>query len=697
MKNLFKIIFIVLIVITLTSCNKTYTVKFVDSNNKEIKTIKVKQNKKITLPLVDIPEGSDFLGFYKGDYKWNFDVDLVKDNITLKLHTKIKEYTITFTDDDGEILLTTSNVKYRDLPIYGGITPFKKGYKFIGWDPFIDVVKDDVTYVATYEKVVYPNHYVMLDDEDFDGSLDGEFIYNGNSQYVIIPEVIKGVEITKVSTYETMSNGTLKIDTTMFELNKNIKGVIFENPYNVKDLSFLFYQNESTNLGLDYLDTLYVSKMIGMFYDTYIKDIDVSKLNTNNVIYMNRMFESAKAESINFGNFDTTNVITMNHMFAGTQAAGLDLTSFDVEKVTDMAGMFRGSQALMIDFSSFNTTILQNITSIMLMLFNKSILLVVFVPIIYLPIRSLFLRIYIKKKYPLVDYSVKPSEEKLESRKDAFLSGVSNSLSVSLPIIMVSFLISLEMASVFSIYSMVFMGLTAIISVFRSGMGAVFGNVYAKNEMDIFRESNDSFEFLMYALIAVLYSVALSLITPFIKVYVSDVADINYIYPMVGVLFTIWSIAHNSKTPGEIIIDSTGKWKLARKTYIIQTLMLVLGVFTLGYFFGINGFLIGMIIASLYKSVSIIFIVNSKILKQTSKKTILRFLRMFLIVFMVNIPFIFNLINIEVSGFSEWFFVAIIVFLWGIIITTIINFLFDFETTKRLYHRYIKGFLRKSK
>lgn len=350
-----------------------------------------------------------------------------------------------------------------------------------------------------------------------------------------------------------------------------------------------------------------------------------------------------------------------------------------------------------LDTITIVTTILQNITSIMLMLFNKSILLVVFVPIIYLPIRSLFLRIYIKKKYPLVDYSVKPSEEKLESRKDAFLSGVSNSLSVSLPIIMVSFLISLEMASVFSIYSMVFMGLTAIISVFRSGMGAVFGNVYAKNEMDIFRESNDSFEFLMYALIAVLYSVALSLITPFIKVYVSDVADINYIYPMVGVLFTIWSIAHNSKTPGEIIIDSTGKWKLARKTYIIQTLMLVLGVFTLGYFFGINGFLIGMIIASLYKSVSIIFIVNSKILKQTSKKTILRFLRMFLIVFMVNIPFIFNLINIEVSGFSEWFFVAIIVFLWGIIITTIINFLFDFETTKRLYHRYIKGFLRKSK
>ncbi len=371
----------------------------------------------------------------------------------------------------------------------------------------------------------------------------------------------------------------------------------------------------------------------------------------------------------------------------------IDFFTFTKHKILIMADQ----KGYVLDGITIITTIFQNITSIILMLLNKSILWVVFVPVIFLPIRSVFLKIYIKKKYPLVDYNVKPSDVKLESRKDAFLSGISNSLSVSLPIIMVSFLISLEMASVFSIYSMVFMGLAAIISVFRSGMGAVFGNVYAKKEMETFKNSKDHFEFLLFIIITILYSVALSLITPFIKVYMADVADINYIYPVIGILFTIWSIAHNSKIPGEIIIDSTGKWSEARKTYIVQILLLVAGILFFQYFFGINGFLIGMIIASLYKGISIMHIVNSKIMHESSKKSSLRFFRMFFVVFLVNTPFLFNLINIEVVNFLEWVISAILVFIWAVFVTMIVNIIFDFKTIKRLFNRYIKGIFNRKK
>lgn len=347
-----------------------------------------------------------------------------------------------------------------------------------------------------------------------------------------------------------------------------------------------------------------------------------------------------------------------------------------------------------LDGITIVTTILQNITSIILILLGKSLTLVVLTPLLFLPIRSVFIQKFIQKKYTMVDYKAKPTNIKFESRSDAFLSGLSNSINISLPIILVSVIISLEMASVFFVYSMVFMGLTSIISVFRSGMGAIFGNIYAKNEENTFKNSKNYFEFILYLIISVLYAVALSLIIPFINVYIGDVADINYIYPMLGLLFTIWGVIHNARIPSEIIIDSTGQWKLARKTYIIQMIILVVGLFVLGKTLGANGFLIGMIIATLFKSIFVTNIANKKILKQSNKISVLRFIRMFLVVFLVNIPFIFNLLELKIDNLLYWGLNAVVIFVWASLVTVVVNIIFDFKTTKNLVNRYI---LKRSK
>lgn len=340
------------------------------------------------------------------------------------------------------------------------------------------------------------------------------------------------------------------------------------------------------------------------------------------------------------------------------------------------------------------TTILQNIASLVLILTNQSVILIVFIPILFFPIRSLLLRLYVKSKYPRVDYHSKPSSVKLESRKDAFISGLSDSLNLSLPIVIVSLVISLEIASVFSVYSMVFLGLSSIVGVFNSGLRSVFGNVYARNEKEIFIRSNDYFEFLLYSLLAVLYSTAFSLIIPFIKVYITD-GDISYIYPSIGFLFTIWSILHNSRVPNQTMIDATGNWKLITKTNVIQIIILSFGTLILGYFYGINGILLGMIIASLYKTLVLMYVSNKKILNINSKTSILRFIRIFLIIFLSNIPFIFNFIYIEVSNFIEWGIVAVAVVIWSLVITLSINLIFDRKTIKGIINRYIKPFFKR--
>ncbi len=336
------------------------------------------------------------------------------------------------------------------------------------------------------------------------------------------------------------------------------------------------------------------------------------------------------------------------------------------------------------------TTVLQNITTITLILLKQSIILVAFIPVVFLPIRSILLRLYVKNKYNKIDYNVAPSNVKLETRTDAFIAGLATALNISLPLIIVSIMVSLEMASVFSVYNIVFAGLTAMVSVFISGMRAAFGNMFAKGEKENILRAHNNFEVLFYMLLSVLFSSALVLIIPFVNIYIGDSADINYIYPTMAILFTVWSIALNARIPNSNIINASGNWKLTSKTNIIQIVMLLVSMIGFGYFFGVNGILIGIIIASVYKVLVINHLSNKYILKRNNKKSTLRLIRTYVVVIIVYLPFLLNIITIEANNFLKWGIWGLIVVLASSIITLLINGLFDWQVLKRIFETYVK-------
>ncbi len=72
-----------------------------------------------------------------------------------------------------------------------------------------------------------PSYYVMAQDSDFSGTADGEFKYIGSHEYVIIPHVIKGVDVTSYK--------------EMFQENTSttLKGVASDN-LNVTDMDSMF-------------------------------------------------------------------------------------------------------------------------------------------------------------------------------------------------------------------------------------------------------------------------------------------------------------------------------------------------------------------------------------------------------------------------------------------------------------------------
>jgi surface protein len=152
-----------------------------------------------------------------------------------------------------------------------------------------------------------PSYYVMAQDSDFSGTANGEFKYIGSHEYVIIPHVIKGVNVTSYR--------------EMFRENTSttLKGVASDN-LNITSMSYMFYQSQATTL-------------------------DFSSFNTSNVNYMSYMFSNSQATTLDLSSFDTSSVTNMNYMFRDSRATTLDLSSFDTSSVTNMSYMFYGSQA----------------------------------------------------------------------------------------------------------------------------------------------------------------------------------------------------------------------------------------------------------------------------------------------------------------------------------------------------------------
>ena len=188
--------------------------------------------------------------------------------------------------------------------------------------------------------------YVLATDDDFSGETDGSFRYIGTDEYVEIPHVIKGVNVTS---YASMFRGT------------SVKEVASNNK-NVTNMHGTFRDLQATSLDLSNFDTSSVTNMNYMFSDSQATSLDLSSFDTSSVTDMLFMFYRSQATILDLSSFDTSSVTGMAFMFADLQATSLDLSSFDTSSVTSMISMFRALPATNLDLSSFDTSSVTNMS-----------------------------------------------------------------------------------------------------------------------------------------------------------------------------------------------------------------------------------------------------------------------------------------------------------------------------------------------
>ena len=107
-----------------------YTVTFQSEGGSEVAS-QIRANTPADQPADPTKEGYTFIGWYKGEEKWNF-ADAVTEAMTLTAKWQLNQYTITFDTAGGSEV--PSITQDYGTAITAPANPTKTGYTFAGWD-----------------------------------------------------------------------------------------------------------------------------------------------------------------------------------------------------------------------------------------------------------------------------------------------------------------------------------------------------------------------------------------------------------------------------------------------------------------------------------------------------------------------------------------------------------------------------------
>ncbi|MBO7237958.1 MAG: hypothetical protein J6U96_01530, partial [Elusimicrobiaceae bacterium] len=290
------------------------------------------------------------------------------------------------------------------------------------------------------------------------------------------------------------------------------------------------------------------------------------------------------------------------------------------------------------------------------------------------------------------NYTVPADIESIKDRWNVLYLQLLGSVQNALPIILATFFTSLKEVSVFSIYNLVLMGIMNLLGIFCSGLAASFGDVIVRSQKNILKKATQQFEQFYYILITVVYSTALLLIIPFIKLYTSNITDVNYILPWFGFMCVLNGLLYNLKTPQGMLVISAGMYRQTRWQSTTQALIAAVGGLIGAYFWGIYGIMGGLMLSNIYRDIDLLFFIPRHLTKLSYKRT-LRHIWLVIITFGLT-TILWYAWPFQIKTIPQWILYAIwstsLIGLWVLVS----NFLINRKNMKEIFERITKLMFR---
>lgn len=263
--------------------------------------------------------------------------------------------------------------------------------------------------------------------------------------------------------------------------------------------------------------------------------------------------------------------------------------------------------------------ILVNITKAILLMQGHDIVVVTASQLIITLLRIILLRVYLKKEYDWLDFSVEPNYEALSKRKYVLVQQLSYFVYSNTDIIILTAFCDLKVVSVYTIYNLVIGMIEGVISAFSSSVVFALGLLYNEDKSR-FKKIFEIFDAGYMTLVFACFTVTYIAMLPFLQLYTKGISDINYLDEKLAFLFVFLKMIATLRSQSQNAINFAGHFKETQKSAVgemmINLIVTIVGVITIG----IYGALFGSIVATMYRGIFVTNYVNKNILKNSKKE-----------------------------------------------------------------------------
>lgn len=288
-------------------------------------------------------------------------------------------------------------------------------------------------------------------------------------------------------------------------------------------------------------------------------------------------------------------------------------------------------------------------------------------------------KIFFKRNYSWLKLSTVPKNAKLKDRNAYIITEVAWTLFSSTDMIVLSTFISTQIASVYSIYNMVFTSLNVLLNAIYSSVVYILGQTYHQNKTK-YEKIHDVFTSIFLGSMTILMCISYVLIIPFVKLYTNGVNDINYIYPALPVLFCLVQILSWSRYVSGNLTAIAGYARQVSVISMIEALSNVVLSIILVSYLGITGVLLATVLALPLKVIYCAYISDKKVLHRSPWKTI-KILGINYLLFLGSICIV-SFLDFKIQNYMEFIKYGFIITIGYVILGVFLNIITNPECLK---------------
>lgn len=332
--------------------------------------------------------------------------------------------------------------------------------------------------------------------------------------------------------------------------------------------------------------------------------------------------------------------------------------------------------------------IISTAISILLMISGSDILSVKLYSSIVFILQPVLFRYFVTREYS-INQNVQLDCEPIKQKWNGLTQHIATVVLENSDVVVLTLLSTLSNVSIYSVYHLVTNGLKMVFINITSSMKSLLGDMYARGENEKLKKVFITYEWLVHNIVTCIFSIAIVLIIPFVRIYTANINDENYCLPYFGLAMCLSAAIYCIRLPYNQMIFSAGHFKETQNSAIYETIMKILLSVFLVYYYGLIGVAISTILALFVRTVYFARYLSLKILKLPFNIFLKRLVQDGAI--LVFIIVLAHRIVLEHNTYFSWIVMAIEVSAISIITVAAFNLLFNRDLVNSVIKKIISS------